>query len=155
MHMFGKSKLGKSGCHMAGVTFALRDVVAQYSSGCLSHFPPVLLHFSSSVLLPSRLFSCQAVKVKGAFGETLATVRGLIFPWTTTLRQAQTCGPVPAGDSKEGSIMGQWEKAGFHWSALTSSFLHHLGKRLVQKRRTGSIRVAAGSSSEACHSNES
>lgn len=131
----------------------LRDLVDQDSSGCLRQLPPVLPHSSLLVLLPSRLFRWEAVKVKGTFGETLATARGT-FPSTTTLPDRSR----HVAQFLQGARAAPWvsgKRPLFHWSALTSSFLHHLGKRLVQKRRTGSIRVAAGSSSEACHSNES
>lgn len=119
-------------------------------------FPPVFLHFSLLVLVPSRLFCCKAVKVKGTFGETLATLRGVVRLRLPLDHHAhRQMAQILQGTAERAAPWVSGKRQPFHWSALTSSFLHHLGKRLVQKRRTGSIRVAAGSSSEACHSNES
>lgn len=67
---------------------------------------PMSSCFTSFLLLPpSRLFCCKAVKVKGTFGETLATARGMVRARLSLDQhpprrvQVQTYGPVPAGDS--------------------------------------------------------
>lgn len=125
---------------------------------CLTSFLLIVSVTITSVLLQKHKSNAHLATVKGCClcltggGGSLETCV-LVLPSATTT-------PAIWGSSSRGRPLGQHHGSVakgqlFHWSALASYFLHHLGKRLVEKRRTGSIGVAAGYSSEACHSNES